>query len=235
MQPYHTHATRRPLLRRAILHRSLPLLVAVPLAVSAMAPSMAHAEKGLFIKPEAEVTFIPKEFTRGLNKIQVGGGAAFSFGYQWNAFQWELTAAYHYLGGDNLAQVIAGKSQSANIKEGYLPIYTSLNYTFPFLSDIDTTVGLGVGTLVYFANKQFTPGAIYNDNATIAKFLLVPRVSLDYALTDRLTLSMAGKFYLAFDSYNELYSASAKSAANQGNSNRMLWYGGLTAGVSYRF
>ena len=201
----------------------------------------AKAETGWFIKPEAEVTFTPKELTRGTGKIGVGGGASFSFGYQFDAWQWEATAGWHYSGGSNITQNIAGISQTATIGESFIPIYTGFNYTFPFLQSIDTTVGLGGGVRLYNVNKTFSPTADFNDKTFIARGLLVPKVQLDYAITDNLTLSVAGKFYLVFNGYNDLYSDSAKAAVDTTNgttplpADKLFWYGGATIGTSYRF
>ena len=211
------------------------------LLLGMVAATPAKAEKGWFIKPEAEMVFVPKEFTRGLGKIGLGGGASFGFGYQFDAWQWETTVGWHYTGGSNLAQKIAGTAQTATIGESFIPIYTGINYTFPFLQSIDTTVGVGGGVMLYAVNKTFSPTTAFNDKALLVTGLLVPKVELDYSITDNLILQVAGKFYFMFNGYNDLYSDSAKAAvattkdATALGSNKMLWYGGLTLGVNYRF
>ncbi len=200
---------------------------------------VAKAEKGWFVRPEAELTFTPADFTRGLGKVGIGGGLSFGFGYQFDAWQWETNVGWHYAGGKNVVQKIGKSSQTANISENFIPIYTGINYTFPFLQSIDTTIGVGGGVMIYKVDKTFSPNGAFNDSATVAKALLVPKVELDYALTDNLTLTVAGKFYLIFNGFSDLYSTNAIAAANTAgqtlNSNKLLWYGSLAVGTSYRF
>lgn len=199
----------------------------------------AHAESGWFLRPEVEMTFADPQFTRGSGKIGLGGGLSFGFGYQYDAWQWETNVAWHYLGGKNLRQVIGGKNQLANVGESSIPIYTGVNYTFPFLQSIDTTIGLGAGVMIYGVNKTFALDSTFADKTTVVRGLLVPKIELDYAITDNLTLTLGGKFYLVFNGYNEVYSPAARAAvAATGakiGSDKLLWYGSLALGTSYRF
>ncbi|MDI9313869.1 MAG: hypothetical protein QM529_04250 [Hydrotalea sp.] len=200
----------------------------------------AKAEKGWFIQPEAALTFMPKEFNHGTGKIGIGGGVSLGFGYQFDAWQWETAIDWHYMGGSNLSQVVAGTPQTATVGESLIPIYTGINYTFPFLQSIDTTIGVGGGVMLYAVNKTFSPTTEFNDKGFVARGLLVPKVQMDYAITDNLTITAAGKFYFVFNGYNDLYSDSAKAAVATNGAialpdDKLLWYGALTVGTNYRF
>ncbi|MGI9462243.1 MAG: hypothetical protein ACR2NY_06710 [Alphaproteobacteria bacterium] len=236
------------------MKKNIQIGLASLLLTSMMAVGTAKAEDGWFIKPEGEFILIPSDLTRGSGETGLGAGLSFSFGYQFDAWQWEATAGWHYAFGSGKTQKIGDATNlEGDISENFFPIYSSVNYTFPFLQSIDTTFSVGGGMMIYSVNKTFTTTdnttpfdgtASFDDTTSIIRGLLVPKIELIYALDDQWTLILAGKFYMVFGGYNEVYSDSAIDIANTEGyyttesprpEDGLLWYSGVTIGSSYRF
>lgn len=216
------------------------------LAIIAMTTTAkpVQAETGFYLKPEIEMVFVPKDFSRGNGKIQLGGGGGLSLGYQLDAWQFELSNAYHYVGSSGNGvkwQKTNGDpvTSTANFNQFFIPISAGINYTFPFLANIDTTVGFGGGVLINIVNNVYKGNLNVTDKTTSYVGIMTPKVSLDYLVTDNLTLSLVGRFYIAPSGFNDFYSDAAKAEAKKldlkTQTEQNFWYGGLNLTAAYRF
>ncbi len=158
---------------------------------------------------------------------------------------------------------------SAKSNEGFIPITLGLNYSVPLNArgSLILTPGLAGGVWLHTIDRKIS----YRDDADgqlvglgdsfasifggtkpttdkgfEVKGVIVPSLSLDYALNENFTLRFAGKFYIVPGGYSENYASLNRSVAATRLSvasftpahtivNQNFWYGGLSVGGQYSF
>lgn len=277
-KPYYKESSMN---KKLLLAGICPALCTIALMANMMAsPAMATAtadgdskkpavatprgRAGVYLKPQVEVIFTDKTYTKGISAVGAGVGVGATVGYQIKNWGFELAALYQSYGGRATTQQTlfggpATVSTATDSSEGFIPITLGVNYTFNLVSSgkLSFTPGVAGGVWIHTINRNIkittdsalarasiAASGIDSDRATEVRGIIVPSLSLNYAAADNLVFDITGKFYLVPNGYSDNYNIANRDAAKSGAAflspsyndvNKFFWYGGLNVGMQYIF
>ena len=143
-------------------------------------------------------------------------------------------------------------------KESFVPVTLGLKYVIPLMAGgvLSMTPGIAGGVWFHSVDRTSTSvitlanGTVLSTTVTKdktdeeAKGVIVPSISFDYAPSQNVTISLAGKVYIVPGGYSDNYSITAQELADQAKDlfapayfgvKQDFWYGGVNLAVQYTF